>query len=125
VRATSAAVDDGKVFPELVDVETARAAYADKAYDSKKNRAWLKALGVANGILKKGANHIKLTDADKARNTRKSRRRGHIERIFAHLKRWQNYRRARYMTLVKNQLELVLKAVAYNLKRMSTLVAAQ
>jgi IS5 family transposase len=125
VRATSAEVHDGAVFPELVDPEAARAAYADKAYDSKNNRAWLKAHGIANGILKKGAHHIKLTPADSARNARKSRRRCHIERIFAHLKRWHHYTRARYVGLAKNQLELVLKAVAYNLKRMSTLVGAQ
>jgi transposase, IS5 family len=123
VRATSAEVHDGAVFPELVD-EVARAAYGDKAYDSKDNRAWLQALGIANGLLKKGAHHIKLTPVDVARNRRKNRRRGHIERVFAHLKQWQHYRRVRYLGLAKNQLALVLKAVADNLKRMSVLVGA-
>jgi IS5 family transposase len=78
---------------------------------------------IANGILKKGAHHVKLTAADLARNARKSKRRCRIERVFAHLKRWQQYTRVRYLGLAKNQLELTLKAVAYNLKRMVTLLA--
>jgi hypothetical protein len=40
-------------------------------------------------------------------------------RHFAHLKHWQGYRRVRYRGLAKNQLELTVKAVAYNLKRLS------
>lgn len=122
-RATPANVDDSKVFDELIDPQT-RAAYADKAYDSKANKAWLAAHGIANGILKKGANHIKLTAEDHVRNARKRRRRSAIERVFAHLKKWQHYRRVRYLGLPKNQLELTLKAVAYNLKRLASLTSA-
>lgn len=122
-RATPANVDDSQIFTELID-PTTRAAYADKAYDSKANKAWLAAHGIANGILKKGAHHIKFTTEDLARNARKSRRRGAIERVFAHLKKWQHYRRVRYLGLAKNQLELTLKAVAYNLKRLVTLATA-
>lgn len=122
-RATAANVDDSQVFAELIDPQT-RAVYADKAYDSKANKSWLAARGIANGILKKGAHHIKLTAEDLARNARKSRRRGQIERVFAHLKKWQHYRRVRYLGLAKNQLELTLKAVTYNLKRLVALATA-
>lgn len=122
-KATAANVDDSGVFEELIDPDT-RAVYADKAYDSKANKAWLAAHGIANGILKKGALHIKLTPEDHVRNARKKRRRCHIERVFAHLKKWQHYSRVRYLGLAKNQLELTLKAVAYNLKRLATLAAA-
>lgn len=122
-KATAANVDDSQVFAELIDPQT-RAAYADKAYDSKANKAWLAARGIANGILKKGARHIKLTARDVERNARKGRRRCAIERVFAHLKKWQHYRRVRYLGLAKNQLELTLKAVAYNLKRLATLAPA-
>lgn len=122
-KATSAAVYDSHVFTEMVDPAT-RAVYADKAYDSKANRHWLKTQRIANGILKKGAHHIKLTATDLLRNARKSKRRCRIERVFAHFKKWQHYTRVRYLGLAKNQLELTLKAVAYNLKRMVTLLAA-
>jgi IS5 family transposase len=122
-KATPANVDDSQVFEEMIDPRT-RAAYADKAYDSKANKEWLAVHGIANGILKKGAHHIKLTADDHARNARKGRRRRHIERVFAHLKQWQRYRRVRYLGLAKNQLELTLKAVAYNLKRLAALTTA-
>jgi IS5 family transposase len=46
-----------------------------------------------------------------------------VERVFAQLKQWQHYRQVRYLGLAKNQLELTLKAVAYNLKRLVTLTA--
>lgn len=118
--ATSANVCDNHVFAELIDERT-QAVYADKMYDSKANKQWLAQHSIANGILKKGANHIKLTEQDKARNKRKSSRRSHVERIFAHLKKWQNYVRVRYLGLAKNQLELTLKAVAYNLKKLARL----
>lgn len=122
-KATPANVDDSQVFAELIEPGT-RAVYADKAYDSKANKAWLRTHRIANGILKKGAMHIKLTAEDLVRNARKTKRRRHIERVFAHLKTWQNYRQVRYLGLAKTQLELTLKAVAYNLKRLASLAAA-
>lgn len=123
VRASAANVSEHQVFEELIDPNT-RAVYADKAYDCKVNKAWLAENRIANGILKKAALHIKLTEQDEARNHRKRQRRCAIERVFAHLKKWQHYRRVRYLGLVKNQLELMLKAVTYNLKRLARLVAA-
>jgi IS5 family transposase len=48
-----------------------------------------------------------------------------IERVFAHLKKWQHYRRVRYLGLARNQLELTLKAVAYNLKRLAGIMKMQ
>ena len=74
--------------------------------------------------MKKGGNHITVTAADRARNRRKNRRRRNIERIFGHWKRCQGYRIVRYLGLVKNQLELTLKAVTYNLRRLATLATA-
>src|ERR1700677_791733 len=117
---TRANVDDSQVFAPLIDA-TPRAVYADRIYDSLRNKAWLKQRGCANGIMKKAARHIVVSDADRARNRRKGRRRCGVERIFAHWKRWQNYRVVRYLGLVKNQLELTLKAVTYNLRRLATL----
>jgi len=122
-KITAANVDDSQVFGELIATPT-RAVYADKIYDSQKNKDWLADHGIANGILKKGAHHIKLTAEDHERNGRKSRKRRLIERVFAHFKQWQHYRRVRYLGLVKNQLELTLKAVTYNLRRLVSLATA-
>lgn len=112
------------MLPQITAADT-RAANADKAYDSKANRAWLRTHGLANGILKKEAHHIHLTSRDEANNRRKGKVRPHIERIFAHLKHWQGYRRVRYLGLAKNQWKLTLKAVAYNLKWLVKLIELQ
>lgn len=109
--------NDADLLEEVTPTD-AGSLYADKAYDTKANHAWLRERGIESQIAKKGAHHIKLTEADRAENRRKSRVRGGIERIFAHWKQWQHYRRARYLGLARNQLELTLKAVGYNLKRL-------
>lgn len=115
---------EGHVFQRLTPPDTL-AAYADKAYDTKANKAWLQERGIVNGILKKAARRIQLTGEDLELNVEKALVRRHIERVFAHMKQWQHYRRVRYLGLVKNQLELTLKAVAYNLKRMAKLLEWQ
>jgi IS5 family transposase len=114
-KITAANVDDSQVFSELIAPST-RAVYADKIYDSHTNKDWLAGHGIANGILKKAHKSRKLTTEQQERNGRRSRKRRLIERVFAHFKQWQHYRRVRYLGLVKNQLELTLKAVTYNLR---------
>ena len=121
---STAKVCEGHVLQQITPTDTA-AVYADKGYDTKANRAWLKQHGIVDGILKKGARCIRLTAEDIQRNKQKGFVRRHIERVFAQMKQWQRYRRVRYLGLIKNQLELTLKAVAYNLKRFVKLLELQ
>ena len=121
---STASAQEAHVFDRIAPTDTEK-IYGDKAYDTKANHAWLRARGIRSGIAKKGAHHIKLTAQDQRTNHQKGRVRRHIERIFAHLKHWQHYRRVRYLGLARNQLELTLKAVAYNLKRLARLLALQ
>jgi IS5 family transposase len=119
---STASAYDGAVLARIAPADTG-IIYADKAYDTKANRAWLRARSIRNGILKKEAHHIQLTAKDRVNNHRKGLVRRHIERIFAHLKKGQHYRPVRYLGLARNQLELTLKAVAYNLKRRAGILA--
>lgn len=121
-RISTASQYDGEVLTVIAPADS-EVIYADKAYDTKANAAWLRTRGIRNGILKKEAHHIRLTPQDQIDNRKKSGVRRHIERIFAHLKHWQHYRRVRYLGLARNQLELTLKAVAYNLKRLAGILA--
>jgi IS5 family transposase len=120
---TPANIDDSRVFGPLLEGNP-RAVYADRMYDSARNRAFLAERGSANGIMRKGGYHRPVSAHEQARNGRKNRSRRHIERIFGHWKRCQGYRIVRYLGLVKNQLELTLKAVTYNLRRMASLATA-
>jgi IS5 family transposase len=121
---STGSAQEAHVFARLAPPDT-QAIFGDKAYDTKANQAWLRARGMESGIAKKGARHIQLTEQDRQHNQQKGRVRRHIERIFAHLKKWQHYRRVRYLGLAKNQLELTLKAVAYNLKRLARILETQ
>ena len=114
---TPASVQETNLFQKVTPTDSG-SAYADRGYDSKANRHWLQGRGMADGILRKGARYIKLEEAEHLNNQIKEKVRRPIERVFAHWKQWQHYRRVRYLGLVKNQLELTLKAVAYNLKRL-------
>lgn len=114
---------DGEVFAHIAPADS-EVIYAGKAYDTKANQAWLRTRGIRNGILKKEAHHIQLTAKDRA-NRRKSLVRRQIERVFADPKKWQHYRRVRYLGLARNQLELTLKAVVYNLKRLAGILEMQ
>jgi IS5 family transposase len=120
---TPANVDDSRVFAPLLEGQP-RAVYADRMYDSAANRATLAQRGSANGIMRKGGYLRPVPAHEQVRNQRKGRRRRNIERIFGHWKRCQGYRIVRYLGLVKNQLELTLKAVTYNLRRLVTLATA-
>jgi IS5 family transposase len=121
---STASTYDAHMFTEVAPEDT-QEIYADKAYDSKANQTWLRQRGIQSRILKKGATHIKLTRRDLEMNHKNGLVRRNIERIFAHLKQWQGYRRVRYLGLAKNQLELTLKAVAYNLKRLAKIMELQ
>src|SRR5258708_38447176 len=105
-------MQEAHMFEQVAPQDTEE-IYADKAYDTKANQAWLRKRGIQNCILKKGAHHIKLSREDHRRNHKKGLVRRNIERVFGHLKQWQGYRRVRYLGLARNQLELTLKALTY------------
>jgi IS5 family transposase len=112
---------EAHMFEQMAPQDTTE-IYADKAYDTKANQAWLEERGIKSCILKKGAIHIKLSRKDIKMNHKQGLVRRNIERVFGHLKQWQGYRRARYLGLARNQLELTLKAVTYNLKRLAKII---
>jgi transposase, IS5 family len=121
---STAKVQDPHVFEQVAPADSQQ-IYADKIYDTRANQAWLRARNIRSGIQKKGARYIKLSEQDRQDNRDKGRVRQQIERIFAHFKQWQFYRRVRYLGLARNQLELTLKAVAYNLKRLAMILQNQ
>jgi IS5 family transposase len=113
---TPANVSDKVPFLGLVQGDEG-AVYADKGYEGWWYRAELARRGIADGIMRSGAHHVRLTATDQARNRALGRIRAPVERAFAILKRWYGYRRVRYRSLVRNGLQLQLLALAMNLRR--------
>ena len=58
-----------------------------------------------------------MTHRNRIRNRLISQRRFVVERTFGTLKRTYGLHRARYIGLVKTQAEVLMKSIAYNLKR--------
>jgi IS5 family transposase len=121
-KLTPANVAETVVADELIlDTRDGGAVYADKAYDTHARRALIAALGRQDGIMHRPNKHHPLTTAQTTRNVLLSKVRGRVETIFAVLKRVYGYRRTRYFGLVRNQLQLTLLAICFNLRRMLVL----
>jgi IS5 family transposase len=97
---------------------------ADKAFDSRERRAFLKDIGIANGIMRRGHPSRPLTRTEIARNKRIGNRRGAIEPIFSLFKNVYGLARARYRGLKRNATAVLLAAAAMNLKRITLLQCA-
>lgn len=91
--------------------------YADKAYDSHARRAWLKQLGIRDGIMRKANRWHGLRQSAVRRNALISRWRAPIEPLFALLKHRYGFVRARYRGSTRNCTALQLAALAINLRR--------
>ncbi len=95
--------------------------FADKGYCSKNNSALLKAKGIKDGIMRKGARYVKLDKNQELRNALIKKRRYAVEHVFGTMKRSYGYTRVKYNTIVKNSLEFMVICFAFNLKKLNVL----
>jgi IS5 family transposase len=117
-KLTPANVGETVVADELIlATSDAGAVFADRAYDSKARRQLLAAIGLQDRIMHRGNKHHKLPHELHAHNLMASKVRRSVETVFAVLKRVYGYRRTRYFGLVRNQLQLTLLAICFNLRR--------
>jgi IS5 family transposase len=76
---TTASAQEAHYFERIAPTDTEE-IYADKAYDTKANKAWMRKQRIRNRVLKKGALHIKLSRWDRTNNRRKGKVRRQIDR---------------------------------------------
>lgn len=79
---TDAAVHDSQVFEEFMDGETDSDMWADSAYQSEASREALEAEGIRNHVHERAYRNRPLSEAQKKRNTGKSRVRARVEHVF-------------------------------------------
>jgi len=94
-----------------------RKVFADKAYHSQERRERLRAAGIKDGIMRRGARDHLLTKKDRKRNRKLARVRSAVERVFGTLKRTYRWSRVRYRGLAKNASHFFLLCTAMNLRR--------
>lgn len=120
---TPASTYESEVADALIELDV-RAVYADKAYEKKERRAWLKRHGVKDRILHRRHKHIAaLPPWQAARNRLIGPIRAAVERTFATFKRLYGWRRMRYRGLTRNANHLMLIACAFNLRKLEKLAA--
>jgi transposase, IS5 family len=121
-KLTPANVAETVVADELILAnQDSGAIYADKAYNTHARRALLGRLGITDGIMQRPNKHHRLTQEQSRRNGALSKIRCQVETVFAVFKQPYGYRRTRYFGLVRNQLQLTLISICFNLRRMLAL----
>lgn len=115
-KFTKAKCFEGHVLEEMLP-EKQEWVFADKAYQSKSNEQLLKNRGIKNGIMRKAALRIKLDAVQRLRNRLISKTRQKIEKTFGTLKRWYGFHKVRYRGLKRNETQMFLLCISFNLKK--------
>jgi transposase, IS5 family len=119
---TPANVNETVVADRLV-CQDQKAVYADKAYSKRERREALRARGIKPRIMHKSwGGGPPLSSWQKLHNRLIAPIRAEVETVFATLKRRFGYRLVRYRGLAKNQAQLFLLALAYNMRRVADML---
>lgn len=115
---TSAAHADGRMLPHLIDRHnTSSAVWADTAYRSQRNEAWLADRMLTSHIHRKKPKGKPMPRATANANAAKSAIRAKVEHVFAHQKnRFGLF--IRTIGLLRAEAKLTLANLAYNFDRL-------
>ena len=116
-NVTSAAAYDGAQLRNVLDKEnTGSKVWADTAYRSKKNEAWLEKNGYVSDIHHKKPKGRPMSEATSRANNRRSKVRSHVEHVFARLKGPMNFF-VRTIGIVRARAKIGMANLAYNMQR--------
>ena len=124
-HVTPANVADTTELERLVDASNLPQnsfVLADKGYASEKNRTILKEKGYTDGIMDRAARNKPLTVVQRIINRLISSVRYKVERSIGTLKRGYHFSRMRYKGLKKGNMEFLLNATAFNMKKAAAMV---
>jgi IS5 family transposase len=113
---TTARVHDSRCIDALIEDERC-VVFADSAYHERARRDRLRQAGVIDGICyKRRRGQAELHNWQKRWNKLVSKTRAIGEHPFAQLKHHMGWRRVRYRGMDRNQFDLGLRLIAYNLR---------
>jgi len=120
---TDAAVHDSQAIGDLVDEsDKGKRLYADSAYSGRTQIDEIKKKEAIPKVCEKGYRNKPLTEAQKARNRKVSRYRARIEHIFGHMTMSMGGMVIRCVGLARAEATIIMKNLAYNMKRYCVLV---
>jgi IS5 family transposase len=125
---TPASDHDSKYLPYLAIAschtkDPIKKIYADKGYYGEPNRSFLSLNEIADGIMRKDTTTAKLTEIEKERNKRISKKRYIVEQYFGLSHLYDGAYRARFTTIIKNTWDAMCRQMAFNIFRGSRLLA--
>ena len=121
VLTTPANINDTVPADSLIRGDE-RSVLADAAYDTHARRARLKSEGIKPRIARRpNKHHPELPPRLKRYNQLIARRRAAVETTFATLKCRMKLRYIRYVGLAKAQAQVMMAAVAFNMRRWATI----
>ena len=99
-----------------------KTVYADKGYAGAPNRGFLSLNNIRDGIMRKDSTTAKLTENEIKRNKAISKFRYIVEQYFgiSHLN--DNGQRARFPELVKNNIDIMIRQFAFNIRKRAKLM---
>lgn len=123
-EVTDAAVHDSQAIASILHSAEVGGApvYADSAYKSDEIDGILFAKGLNNKIHERAYRNKPLSDAQKADNTFKSRKRSRVEHVFGDIKGRMRGAKLRCVGLVRAKFNIGLMNLTYNLKRVVALI---
>lgn len=114
IETTTASLHDSQVDLGIEGLPR----YADKGYSGAKTRGY-------DAAMKKAVRNHKLGIKDILRNKRISRKRSHIERCFAVMKRAHNAGRVYVTTIARAGIKFLMNSIVYNLEQLKYLASIQ
>ena len=125
-HVTPAHVADTSEFEKLLgeaNLAPDSLVFADKGYSSMKNRATLEERNYIDGIMHKAVRGKPLTFVQRLTNRLISSVRYRVEQGIGTLKRGYGFSRMRYTGLKKGNMEFILTAITFNLKKAVLMMA--
>ncbi len=122
VITTPANVNDTTPADDLIRGDE-RVVWADAAYHTHAREAALKARGVKPRLARRANKHHELPARVKRYNRLIARRRAAVETTFATWKNRMKLTRIRYVGLAKATGQVLMAAIAFNMRRWATLAA--
>lgn len=125
VKVTSADIHDSLATYECLD-EGDKKVYADKAYDNDAMRKNLRESKIKPRLMHRtySSDRKETKERKAALNKAYGKIRCSVEKFFGTIKRSYGARQARYLGIEKNQVNMDIMAICYNLRRAVTIAKA-
>src|ERR1700730_899261 len=114
---SDASVHDSQKFEDVLDTSNTASEWADSAYRSQEIEEQLGRRGLKNRIHRRAYRNRKLSEAQKAANTTRSKVRARVEHVFGDQKNATGAEIVRTIGIVRARCKIGMTNLVYNMRR--------